>query len=514
MKTRRDVLKFAGGSALGLLFTPAPWRLITDTALWSENWPGIPRPRRGEITSKLTNCALCPAGCAVRARCVAGQPVSLAGVNGGLCALGVVGHHLPYHPDRVREGPVQGAAAAVKQRIAAGAAVAVLDLRPGRTASAAHRRAMEDIGGVYLAPPQPCVSVNLANARTVLSLSAPLLDGWASPAKVFAARGNFRLIQAEPVESRTATVADEWLPIRPGSERALARALAGEIPFAQAASEADVTVERLQALASELQSRGPALVIDRDMSDAVIAANEHFGSIGKTTVSRETVPAADLDGVPDGSIGVLLIDETYPAEYAAWEKIERKLGRDSVVVVFAWWRGGYARHAQFVLPVPVYPEIADDLPPAIDSQDTELRKLTPLIAAPEGTVYAHEFVVSIVGACAAHCGAGDMRLPMDRHTVPVLQEGELAVIREPQLFPVSPLFSKIYGESNLRLSPDRIALHPSEARACGVAEGGRAVLECAGERRAVTVTIDSGLRPGVVLTALPAGAARAKVVRA
>ena len=41
--TRRDLFKFVGGSAVGAFLTPAPWRLITDTALWSENWPGIPR---------------------------------------------------------------------------------------------------------------------------------------------------------------------------------------------------------------------------------------------------------------------------------------------------------------------------------------------------------------------------------------------------------------------------------------------------------------------------------------
>ena len=104
MTTRRDILKFAGGSAVGVLFTPAPWRLITDTALWSENWPGIPRPARGEIRAKLTNCGLCPAGCAVRARCVGEQPVALAGAHGGLCPFGLTGHHLPYHPERLQAG--------------------------------------------------------------------------------------------------------------------------------------------------------------------------------------------------------------------------------------------------------------------------------------------------------------------------------------------------------------------------------------------------------------------------
>src|SRR5262252_10260283 len=104
MSTRRDILKFAGGCAVGAVFTPAPWRLITDTALWSENWPGIPRPARGPVTSKQTLCGLCTAGCGVRARCIGDQPVALAGEHGGLCPFGLAGHHLPYHPARLRQG--------------------------------------------------------------------------------------------------------------------------------------------------------------------------------------------------------------------------------------------------------------------------------------------------------------------------------------------------------------------------------------------------------------------------
>ena len=110
--TRRQVLMFAGGAATGVLFTPAPWRLITDTALWSENWPGIPAPPRGEIRTRYNNCSLCTAGCAVKARCVGDQPVELSGVpghplsHGAMCAFGLAGHHLPSLPSRVKQGPV------------------------------------------------------------------------------------------------------------------------------------------------------------------------------------------------------------------------------------------------------------------------------------------------------------------------------------------------------------------------------------------------------------------------
>ena len=173
--------------------------MITDTALWSENWPGIPAPARGEIRARYTNCSLCPAGCAVRARCVGDQPVALSGVvdhplsHGALCPFGLAGHHLPYLPARVKQGPVKEAATAMADGIAkCGPAeyVVTLDLRPGRTASWTYRRAMATVrNGRYVAPSvNSSVAVDLTKARTVLSLGVPVLDGWGTPGNVIAAR--------------------------------------------------------------------------------------------------------------------------------------------------------------------------------------------------------------------------------------------------------------------------------------------------------------------------------------
>src|SRR5450755_3603355 len=170
MTNRRDIFKFAGGAMAGALFTPAPWRLLTDTALWSENWPGIPRPARGEIRTRFTHCALCPAGCAVRARCVGEQPVSLAGVRGGLCPFGLTAHHLPYHPARLKQGRIEEAAAAASRYGTDG--LAVLDLNPGRTVSWTYRRAMASMKGTYLAPEPLSAAYDLSAAKTVLSIGA------------------------------------------------------------------------------------------------------------------------------------------------------------------------------------------------------------------------------------------------------------------------------------------------------------------------------------------------------
>jgi hypothetical protein len=236
--SRRDVFKFAGGAVAGALLTPAPWRLITDSALWSENWPGIPRPARGEIRTKLTNCALCPAGCAVRARCVGDQPVSMAGAQ---CPFGLTAHHLPYHPARLRQGPVAEATAALAGR-AKEDRIAVLDLNPGRTASWTLRRSVGALNGIYIAPEINPVAYDLQAARTVLSVGAPLLEGWGTPRNVIAARDNFHLVHAGAMESPTAMLADEWIRIPAGGEEAF---IANLPP----------------ALLRRLRENGPSLVI-------------------------------------------------------------------------------------------------------------------------------------------------------------------------------------------------------------------------------------------------------------
>ena len=89
---------------------------------------------------------------------------------------------------------------------------------PGRTASWTYRRAVATVkNGVYLAPPDPMsgVAVDFSKAHTVLSIGAPLIEGWGAPGNVLAARPGFRLIHAGALETPTAVMADEWLRINP-----------------------------------------------------------------------------------------------------------------------------------------------------------------------------------------------------------------------------------------------------------------------------------------------------------
>ena len=110
--SRRDILFAATGSAVGIALSPLPWKLLGDSAIWTQRSRFAPELLRGDVTTRLSACTLCPAGCALRARCVGGRPVSMAPVpghpvsRGALCATGFALHHLPAHPLRLK-GPAQ-----------------------------------------------------------------------------------------------------------------------------------------------------------------------------------------------------------------------------------------------------------------------------------------------------------------------------------------------------------------------------------------------------------------------
>ena len=150
---RRNFLKFAGGCGAGLAFTPVPYKALDDVSIWSQNWSWIPRPIRGELTERYTACTLCSAGCAVMARCVAGQPYQLTGVANApfgrstLCPAGLAAHQLPYAPTRVHEATSRRVPLTLGdalQRVdalnKAANSVLVVDGRPGRSASLDYQR--------------------------------------------------------------------------------------------------------------------------------------------------------------------------------------------------------------------------------------------------------------------------------------------------------------------------------------------------------------------------------------
>ncbi|OYV87389.1 MAG: hypothetical protein B7Z63_02440, partial [Ignavibacteriae bacterium 37-53-5] len=214
--SRRDWLKLIGGSAVGLMLTPIPWKILDESAKWTQNWSWTPIPPRGRINHKYTTCTLCPMACGVRARCVDVHPVSLTGVpdhpvnNGSLCAMGLAGHLLRYHPARLLQPykraqevggtrmvpiSIEEAISDLAKSIASGSpgSVAILDMQPKRTLSYVYRQFLAGLGnGLYMIPAMSDgIDTNLTNSalrtgdlrfgfdvgntRTILSFGSPVL---------------------------------------------------------------------------------------------------------------------------------------------------------------------------------------------------------------------------------------------------------------------------------------------------------------------------------------------------
>lgn len=460
---RRDLIKFAGGAATGFAFTPLPWRLLGDTAIWTQNWAWMPRVPRGEIAESEAYCTLCQAGCAVKVRTCGGTPTGVWPRGEAMCPAGLAGHTLPWHPLRLRQCLNRGKVSSLDHaldaaRTGAGGGVAVLDLLPGRTASLLHRVYLARMKNArYIPAPQPeggtaramarltstpaTLSAELKRARTVLSVSTPLLDGWSAPRRTAADRG-FVLWQAESWRSRTMDLADSQLLIRPGSETALLlglarqlleapefgrragslegfgelRAAVGDCDLARTAERCGLSEERIAALAAALAARGPSLVIadgdpfggplPEDTRMAAAALNVLLG--GETFSTRREAPAppswtcidsTPLEQIGNQSIGLLLIDEPAPGLALPWAAIAPKLKPEgALVVALTWNRASYARRADWLVPVPVYLEYAADAPPAPDTGSWRMAVSPAVLKPPDGAIAAADFVARLAGA--------------------------------------------------------------------------------------------------------------------
>jgi anaerobic selenocysteine-containing dehydrogenase len=126
---------------------------------------------------------------------------------------------------------------------------------------------------------------DIGNAEVVISFGANFLETWLSPVaynRAFAQlrRGNpdrrGRFIQFESRLSQTASKADEWIPIRPGTEALVAAAIGklvaeakgGAVPEAfenvdlnEVLSTAEISLETLEHVAEEIVSAEGAIVI-------------------------------------------------------------------------------------------------------------------------------------------------------------------------------------------------------------------------------------------------------------
>ncbi|MEK7408577.1 MAG: molybdopterin-dependent oxidoreductase [Acidobacteriota bacterium] len=350
---------------------------------------------RGHALWYRTTCRECPAGCGIQARVREGRVHKVEGnpehpVNaGGLCARGQAAVEGLYNPDRLRTPLVRDAAGALKpaswdealKRLAAGlgkldknticvltgcvtGALAELAALVGRHVQyeplnyEALRAANQRCFGVAALP-----VYRFAEARTICVFGADVLETFLSPVGYArgiaeARRAGARLVYVGSRLSLTGARADQWVPVPPGGEGAVAMALVDEVR-ARGGGAPGVPREVIAALAQELIGKpalavtGGAAMCDEQAVETAVAVNllnAVTGAINQTvrfdrgsaldrTTSRPELP--DCQAV--------LIAGCNPA-YSAPGFAER-LRKVPLVVVLSPYQDETVELAHIVLPV-------------------------------------------------------------------------------------------------------------------------------------------------------------------
>ncbi len=304
----------------------------------------------GVSTYYATTCRECAAGCGIIAETRDGRTTKLEGNpehplnRGALCARGQAALQGLYNPDRFR-GPMvkqdgawkaidwEGALTLVSQKLGdarsrsvagngiflnqheTGSFPGFLDawlagfgMRPHLSVDFEADSAVIEANRRSYGVAWPKLS--FADAKLIVSFGADFLETWGMsvPQQLdFAdARAKFesapRFIYIGPRRSLTGLNADQWIACKPGTELAIANALAGRGSIADAAQQSGVAADTLIRLQQELAAAKPALVLAGgstanalDLALAVAAINLASGAVGTTIRPAESM--AGFDGV-------------------------------------------------------------------------------------------------------------------------------------------------------------------------------------------------------------------------
>ena len=358
-------------------------------------------------------------------------------ISGGkLCARGQAAVQALYHPDRLR-GPMQRSGERGAGRFAAtswdtalaSASEKIARVRaadPGKIvilsggAASSRSLALDRFAKALKAPAPIACSItdhpverraaqvvfgwagqpvyDLANAHFVLGIGADFLGGWTSPVYYARQYGAFRqgrrevrgrLVQAESRLSITASAADRWLPVRPGTEprflASVGRILldtklarnAKDLPKAAADAfhAADVKTllagcgldeKRVREAVQELGESpaplviGGASVLQSNSLDAVIAShyiNIMLGNVGKPggvlAPAKQAIAPAENYRVAEAlaHAQVVLIDSANPAYlFPKSSGVEDALKRAETVISFGPFLDDSSAWADLILP--------------------------------------------------------------------------------------------------------------------------------------------------------------------
>lgn len=267
---RRAFIQAGLGGSLGLLFTPAPWKLADDVSIWTQNWFWIPRLKYGAVETVPAISKLCPGGCAVQVQTVKGVPFGTEGdedsalSGGGICPVCANAVQMMNNgPLRVK-GPLKKSGEGFEaltwdeaeklvadQVGGAGSSVAVISGDDTGTVNEVLSGFTAELGGSFYQMPSALgaatkawnglmggdgqIGYDMANSDFVLLIGAEAFESFGTHVayqKAFAdshptgEEETAKYVFAGPYKSHTGSVCDQWVPVKPEGMKAFALGLA------------------------------------------------------------------------------------------------------------------------------------------------------------------------------------------------------------------------------------------------------------------------------------------------
>lgn len=370
----------------------------------------------GVSTYYASTCRECSAGCGIIAETRDGRTIKLEGnpdhpVNrGALCARGQAALQGLYNPDRYRgpmalkNGTLQSVSwdealqifsqkLAETRSVGAGNAVFInqhesgsfpgfLDAWLAGLGMPAHLSYDAGADHAAIAANRQTYGVawpklDFGAARLIVSIGADFLDGWGAsvPQQLdFAdARANRekapRLIYVGPRRSLTGLNADQWIDCRPGTEMAIVRMLAGQLPIEAVAQATGVSTSVLDAFGKEFAATAPSMVLaggggvdGLEMALAANALNQSRGNVGVNVKPNEgylgfdrMASPAELRALADrmnsGGVSLLMVRGANPA-FTLPKSVgfAAAMAKVPFIVSFSSYPDETTAHANLILP--------------------------------------------------------------------------------------------------------------------------------------------------------------------
>ncbi|HQO40795.1 MAG TPA: molybdopterin-dependent oxidoreductase, partial [Spirochaetota bacterium] len=422
---RKDFLKIGAGAAAGgvagYVLSGAPFMAFQALAEWTQDQYV---PVNGIESYLQTVSDTCTSGCKVSVRKIGARSIKIESAE-GVCPSCMNALQLVYHPERIAtplkltgkkgsgkykavswDEAFKDIATRMNALVAGGEANSIAAINKNETLSGQMMEKFVRSAGsnnVYYESSLKSVEsavlggylkYDFAGTDYILSFGSRLLEGWGDSVQMnkfflgWKTKGT-KLVQADTVCTRTASLADEWVPVKPGTEAILAYGIAyhlitakkrsssgadftkwsqmiiNKYPLQKVAALTGIKEERIIKIAEDFsKARRPVAVAGKGGAGAIASSAEIIAvhclntlvktnavSVVKNSAVSYKSDFSGIDGlVKNGNFKMLILNDSNPVYKSVLGNDLKKKMEKSFVVSINTIKNDSSEYADYILP--------------------------------------------------------------------------------------------------------------------------------------------------------------------